>query len=429
MVRDERPGYPMCTRFVVDLEGELRPDALREALPETLIRHPLCRSTLVRTRGRLAWQPRNDALCPLHIGPTGTPLEDAHPEIDLEREVGMRIWVRQGGGRAQLLMQCHHAVMDGVGGVEVLADLLAGYAARVKPGSVPLPPPTDPNRLRGRDALGATTGPADGSRRMGLEDLRGGWRWLTGASEPLAPGGDGGADTGDEAGGFPDIRVHTFDVDTSSALSALARRIGVSVNDLLLRDLFLTLAAWNGSEASPGAIRICMPQNLRSQDDVGLPACNAVGFTFLMGGQGASDPERLLREVRGQTEAIRALRAGHLVNQAIGLGLKIPGVFRWMTRAGRCLSTAVLSNLGDAAWSFGARLPLVDGLPTAADVSVVKHWFATPLRPETHASFTATRTGGRLTIAAHVHPRALGPGDGRALLARYVETLSSTSRA
>lgn len=137
MVADDRPRYPMTVLMAMEFVGEFRPSVLQGALNEVLLHHPLFRSHVVRRRGHGAWSPVDHPSCLIDFRGADAPIVKAEEGFDLIRETGLRLWVRQGGGRAALLMQFHHACADAIGGIEFLGDLLATYAAESQPGGPP----------------------------------------------------------------------------------------------------------------------------------------------------------------------------------------------------------------------------------------------------------------------------------------------------
>ncbi|NDC64985.1 MAG: hypothetical protein EBZ59_13625, partial [Planctomycetia bacterium] len=56
LLRDQRPGYPMCFFLHCDVEGPLDPQRLRTALIAAAERHPLLRSRVRDSWWRPAWR-------------------------------------------------------------------------------------------------------------------------------------------------------------------------------------------------------------------------------------------------------------------------------------------------------------------------------------------------------------------------------------
>src|SRR5262249_6640383 len=150
-------------------------------------------------------------------------------------------------GRAgtEVLLQFHHCCCDGVGAVRLIETLMTAYAAPAEPGVAG--PDTRLYRARSRCPLGAWE-----SARTAPNDL---WRisqFLRTNVRPLAGSRFPGA--ADSRGlPPPDLISHTLEVPESEHVCSLARRANATVNDLLLRDLFVTLDSWDrtGPPGSP----------------------------------------------------------------------------------------------------------------------------------------------------------------------------------
>ena len=81
----------------------------------------------------------------------------------------------------------------------------------------------------------------------------------------------------DDSGGeqFPRFRTITFDEADTEQIEMTAKRLGVSLNVLLLRDLFLILDQWNrlhSPDRRSRTIRVSIPINLRRPIDHRMPA-------------------------------------------------------------------------------------------------------------------------------------------------------------
>src|SRR5436190_8605209 len=99
---------------------------------------------------------------------------------------------------------------------------------------------------------------------------------------------------------------------TRHRLRPLAQRSGVTLNDLMNHDLYLTIADWNGI-ASRRWMRITIPTNLRLEEDAVMPATNVLGFAFLERRLGRDhDSQVLLRSIHEQMAAVKRGRLGLL---------------------------------------------------------------------------------------------------------------------
>ncbi len=114
-------------------------------------------------------------------------------------------------------------------------------------------------------------------------------QFLLQSPQPLAPARQPLAGARQPPAGEPLVSdvghlSQTCPEDVAVALRRAAADAGATLNDLLLRDLFLTVRSWQaaaGAEPGRKRLRILMPQNLRTRDDRGLPAANVMSFAFL----------------------------------------------------------------------------------------------------------------------------------------------------
>ncbi len=201
MLDDDRPSHPMTGVHELVVRGPLDADQLADAVEATRRRHPLlCR--IIDDSGAVpAWIPAPaDAAVAIDRAPAGTPR--THPRgdwLDVRREVGLRIWVRDeaadadGAPVSRLSVAIHHCVADALGGITFLIDLFAHLSAAN--GGPPPPPAPDVSRLfrRGEffDRPGLLPGLPKG--RLGLwGHMAIGLRRLNGTRTlPLVPTGAG----------------------------------------------------------------------------------------------------------------------------------------------------------------------------------------------------------------------------------------------
>ncbi len=102
MLADDRPDYPMTFSLQLDFSGEFRRPLFDASLEEALSRHPLlCAVVRHLPKAGRVWMPADPSMPPVDWNVAEIPLACPHGEaIDLQRETGLRIWVRQGHGAA-----------------------------------------------------------------------------------------------------------------------------------------------------------------------------------------------------------------------------------------------------------------------------------------------------------------------------------------
>jgi len=433
---DDRPAYPMTFLIHMEFSGTVDRAAFEAALGETLARHPLLNAFVQRAkRNRLCWVLAEGAMPRLDWADQRVPIECPQGEaIDIGSQIGLRVWVRQGEGTARVLFQFHHACVDGTGAYRFLGDLLAAYGRRTAPdGKRPEPGPVDPKLLR--------------IRKYGIMDLAlraraptvawaAVWqavRVLGRRASPLrAPHSPCKRDR--RLAPFPGIESYHFDEAEYKQIRLAAVESGVTVNDLLLCELFHAVREWNSRHGgggrfwSPGGRRrrigIMMPTDLRDGDHYEMPAANMTSYTFLVRRAGACDrADELLRSIRDETSQIKNQRLGTRFVDMLAAALSVRGLLRVALSGRRCLSTAVLSNVGDPTRRFTARLPRDKGRVVAGNLVLERITGVPPLRPKTRAAIIIITYRRQLTVSMRCDPYLFRPEDTREQLAIYVERL------
>ncbi len=425
----EVPGSPMTALLQADFTGPLDRPAFEAAIAAALVEHPLLRATIDPSRKRRpTWIPRPDARPAFDWAGPDAPLAytDADgEEIDLTREIGLRVWVRADESGGRVVFQLHHACTDGLGVLTFVLDVFRAYARQTDP-AAPRPPRRDPALLARRGAFYPRFGTFIGRLRA-LRGVAGGlrrWRGrrLVGLTGPAA-----GVRRADDPP-LSHLRTATLDRAESDALFRAARERGVTANDLMLRDLAVVLAPRCDGEGEDG-LRLGMPVSLRDPADAAMPAANKLGMAFMTLPVGAcGDADDLLRRIREKTQRIKTERKALETLEVLRLAQAVYGTPPDRLLAGRCRASAVLSNLGrivpgetDAADSEG-RL-------TFGDVRLDRIFTAPNGRAGVAAVVVALTYAGRLTLGLWFDPRLLSPASADGLLADYTGRLRASAAA
>ena len=429
MLTDDRPDYPMTFPCQLKFSGQMDREAFASALDEALSRHPLF-CALVDRRSGPCWRLADGLKPRVDWDACGVPLRCPDGErIDLTREVGLRIWVREGDGTTELTLQVQHCSSDGVGVGRFLGDLLAAYGARTGSGGrSPVLPPVDAANLlkRGHFEVVAPSEPVSRGRAA-WEAVREAGKWLWWRPTPLCAPNSRPPTPAD----FPGIHSHTFDEVQTRRLRSAATQQHVSLNDLFLRDLFHAIVDWNERirPARPGSrLRINMPINLRSRIHNRMPAANAMSFAFLTRRlDQCRDRRALLNGIRRETDVIRRCGLGMYFLGGVACSQRVPGLLRLAVAGHRCFSTAVCSHMGEASRRFGVRFPREAGNKVVAGNVILENVTATPpVRPKTRAAFTTSIYAGTLTVSVRCDPHLFAAEDSRRLLGLYVEKLTNS---
>lgn len=432
MLADGRTAFPMMCELEAHLLGRIERAAFDAALALAMERAPLFRAVVRQeANGKHVWIP-TDFPIEVDWAPIDAPLGPRYDEpVDLTSEPGLRIWVREGAERSTVLLHFHHACSDGIGGFAFFEDLFAAYANQLTDTPQIALRPLDPQLLPTRAA------PPDASISFwqGLKHavigVREGWKffWQRPLSLPEVNQTDSAAPIRRQRD--RSITRHLSEA-TTIGLRHAASRLQASVNDLLLRDLFLTLNAWceeYGQSTRGRRLRILMPQNLRRREDRAMPVANAVGFAFLTRrARDLAAPNQLLKSIGEETEAVRK---GELSRYFLGgLDSMISlGLLSRLLRSRFCFSTVVLTNLGDPVRRFTAKFPRNrDGL-AVGPLTLLGMTGVPPLRPGTRGAFCIFNSAHALSISLRTDPYGCDAADTERLLDAYIARLDATAMA
>jgi NRPS condensation-like uncharacterized protein len=408
---EDRPAYPWCCFVRMHFAGQLERPAFEAAVHTTLQRHPLL-SSLVQKQGRkhLVWVAvaRPEPRIQWQTAPTGGPFPPA-THLDLQQEIGCRFHVVVDDQASELVIQFHHACCDGAGMFLFFHDLLLAYALAQGANSERVRLlPIDQQLLVGRGKYGLTLGQLVRMLPKQLVGLQGVRQFLMRTPCPVIP--HQVADNEDPPPAeYPAVLGRVFDIADTAAFQAAAVQLGVTVNDLLIRDLFLALSEWRTRQNLPaddGWLRMTIPMNLRTAQDRGLPAANVVSSVFLdRRSADFSDPERLLRSVHEEMELIKRNRLGYTFVFSTHLVRQLPGGLRKQVRADKCTVSCVFSNLGKL--TARTSLPRRGGCVVAGNVILQGLDLVAPIRPYACVALSTAIYTRKLLISLHYDPRPL----------------------
>ncbi len=198
------------------------------------------------------------------------------------------------------------------------------------------------------------------------------------------------------------------------------------LHDLLLRDYFLMLRAWN--EDTPEGrlpLRVMVPMNMRQKQDLRMPAANMFGFTFMMRKmKDCHDREQLLTSIRDEMAAMKRTRWALYHELGLQMFSWWPWLMRKNIRRDWTFATAVFTNLN--AGFDHVPLPWRDGRRMAGNLTVENGYGAGPIRPNTRLSLAVHNYAGRMSIAVRADETVLTAEQQDELLQAYLEQLQET---
>jgi hypothetical protein len=287
--------------------------------------------------------------------------------------------------------------------------------------------PLEPQRLKLRQDFGIDNRSLYRRLADSLIGVREGLRFFAEAPRPLPSCTDSSGD----AAPCTDVGFvsQALPEDVTAGVRLAAGKSGATINDLLLRDLFLALRGWSraaGDDPGRRRLRILMPQNLRQRDDRAMPAANVMSFAFLTRRADACDrADELLASIRRETELIRRYRLSLYVLGSLGW-TQSTGCFGWLMRRPVCFATAVLTNLGDPTRRFVARFPRSRSGLAVGNLVFEQITGGPPVRPLTKAAFSIFNSARSISVSLKCDPHCYSALDTQRLLGQYVAQLRST---
>lgn len=417
---DDRAEYRGIIPIVVSAQGKLDEGALEKAFAIAQVRHPLLSARVENDqKGWPSWSAGDPQRVVFERG------ADAPIQSDAQSTAGVQLRVRVDDIRVRLLFAFRHVAVDGLGAFQFISDVFAAYSHFCSGGiGPPSWRPLEPERLRDRDRHQLFR------HKLKLIDV---WRILR-IHFPLSvrPAALVSEEKRSVAGdclvpSLPtDFLVETLSEDETVALSRVAAKRAVMVNDLLLRDFFMMLAAWNcRTSQERGPLRVMIPTNMRGREDARMPAANVFSYAFVTRyGSACRNRKQLLTSVSDDMANIKRDKLGLHYEAGLRLFCRFPAFVRWSSNRKWAFATAVFTNLGSAFDHL--PLPSKDRHKLAGDLILESGAGAGPIRPDTRVSFSVHSYAGRLSIGARCDPRCFTPSQQRDLLDSYVEHLRTT---
>ena len=429
MLVEDRPAYSMSFRIVTELDGRADQTALCRAVQGALQRHSMLTARLARRRGRTQWV--GSTALPKIIwhdlanGPVpATPPHPLHGN-------GVLFHVLRNDEKTSLHFYFHHATTDGIGAVQFIGDVLALYGQQTaKEDNQPRLLPLKAEHLNQRHQFDIRI-PYPVSRTVAWRAmLTESWKvisrrpcvLLAPKIRPIKSKGDPFAD-----------RTLIVASDAWQDYVDVAEKHNVTVNDLLLRDIFLTMRRWNaslGASSGQGWLRATVPTSLRYRKALRMPAANMIGYAFLTHRAAECDePSALLFSLAAEMKAVTQWGLGAFFVKSVEYTDRIPGFLWACSRMSRRFSTLVFSNLGDVSRRFRARFPLENGRVVAGNLILRNIYGAPPIRPGTRLAILVTTYDHQMTLVVRYDRQHFTGTSAADFLKLFGEQLACTTAA
>lgn len=418
MLADDRPSTPMTFFLRFTVSGAVDLVRFRAAVAEAQARNPLTRSVIAgkaeEPTDKLSWRPAPHPDIDIAVSEQGDefpayPGKD--PFLDVATEVGLRFFL-QGGehGRTTLLLQAHHAVCDAVGAAQFMEDVFAAYDGLTAGSSDRRWRELDPALLDRREEVAFAE---KLTNNRPFASIAAALKQLATPAEPLMPTNTADGAAGDHI--FPASAVAVLEADDLAALRRRAKAKGATINDLLLKSLFLALHRKLAKRPTPAKIRLAMPVDLRTEEWQAMPVANMVGIGFIERQRTElQDRAALLDGISQQTRQSKKQAMAATFCRAVALAGRRDNGLVEICAPTHCFSTIVLSNLLQP---FARSLLIEeDGRIEAGGLVIESAELLPPLRPMTSIAIGVLTYAGRMHVSLHYDPRAVTPDDARELL-------------
>lgn len=461
---ETRAGYPNQIVAVLDFVGRLDVRCFIEAVALVLPRHPLLYSriktagerpvafvwpdgaaqfgtpaetspsadfaaedfdaTLVRfgLQDHVRLQPQPDDWQPQQLNDL--------PNVQPDNGPAFCLTIQFNKTQCRWVMQTHHAVCDGLGGLQSIRELLQVYHWRSTDPKQPFPlRPLPIQRLahRGRMFRGAA------SIRSRLAKLPMKWIGLFGASKflwrrPVGLGANDGRESGDCSKGSGITWVDgVLNSSQSRRLRQVAKEFGVTVNSLLLAQWLATLHRFRVQHdltkpESNDCYRLMIPTNERTGGDVALSACNQVSMVYV--DRWPREMEHLDGLAAGIDYEMSMIRRWGLSGTFL-LALRVlgwfPGLLRWYARRPSCWATSYVTNLGPIMDRL--RVGQVGERAQVGELTLQEIRLLPPLRPALPAALAVHTYAGQVALTLHYDRREIGIEQAIELLQSFLNRL------
>lgn len=421
MLIDDGANYPMSCFARLRFSGKLKPLLVRNALEQVVQRHPLLRSVVVEPRkNRFYWSLTENRGEFVLFETTDSEQLPYIPRIDLFNEPGIRLYyitrtLEDSSGKkgkskinttTELLFQVHHSCCDGVGFTQVIDDWLRIYAIEIGAADASiLGPAPNPQTLkrRGKHSWNLSYFLQQfwviPSRCVGIVLFA--LRFLDKATSLVPISRDQLRQ--ELPNTFPSVVYRTIQGEHLSELRAAARKKAVSFNDLLMRDLFLSLGRFRDKYYPSHAhknISLSIPMNMRSHVTETEHVSNIVSMVFI--DQKVPDdetPDGLLKKIRRTMNRTKLFGFGSVLTGILKICQFFPGFLRYGIRQHRVWATCVLSNIGQMLQH--TPLPTRDGKIQLGNVELQGIDEVPPIRPWTAVSMGVATYADKMSLALH----------------------------
>ncbi|MEM9941076.1 MAG: hypothetical protein AAF939_05765 [Planctomycetota bacterium] len=344
----------------------------------------------------------------------------------ITKEPGIRVFactgVQETPSRGSLLFLVHHVAIDGIGMAQWLNDWLRCYR-KLQNSSFDAAskkfPPLQVSLLRCQPQV---------QFREWLRLLPAQWKSVRSAyrvmTRKVIPLSSSKIEDGDSR---PILLETEFDARTSTQLKQAANNNRVSLNTLLVRDLFIAVDAWQQKrneepDSPPGYVRMVIPINERDRAYRKQAACNHCTMISLdRTRQDIDAPEELLRTIDHELGVIRDWRLSLNCWRFLELFRRLPGGLEKRLNSSQVSATISFTNIG----RFLPRLTTQKEADTGNQIGFDQIVIYPPLAHGLMGAFAAINFKNRLKISARLDSNFIAPASAQQLMMDFKNQLLS----
>lgn len=341
------PSHPWIVHARLQFQGIIERSILEEAIAIALKKHPLLQSIIVEKQSRLFWKHLKDFEPQVEL--LHSEDFDVYPDfamMDMEKCPGLRVFLKRANLQSAVFVQWHHLCGDAQGMNSFLEDVFVAYDGLCSDWETPHSP-LDFSKLGDRDECRLplakrcflVLGQLPGLIATGLLLFRR-FHHLT---SPKNPGRGVAVQR-------PNVCHRSLDSVVFTRLVIAAREFGVTLNDLMLRELIFAFGKWkavHGFTDGDSWLRIAVPISLRGSDETIRSMRNRISIVVLQRRQKTSlQYERLLGLISDEMNFIKKRKLGYTLRLLLKWASFFPRGIRCFARSELSSSSTVFSNVG-----------------------------------------------------------------------------------
>jgi len=429
MLTDDRPDYPMGFVIEITLSGPLEREVFEAAIDQATRRHPLLVAIVAKSSRRLSWENS-------HQKPTvywEENLNDREPlsieHLDLRSKPGLETTVHDEGTQSRVSFLFHHAVVDGVGAMHFIGDLLAIYGQCTSGSNDQWPElsEVEPSLLLQRGQLHANNSPLNHSWLRTFRHLYEFLRYY-----PSGIASRRSSRKSSKAEPRQPFLTRILNRGELTTIKNEAIRLNVTPNDIYVANLFQAIKTWNslqGRVCSKECYRVGIPASLRTPVHDHSPAANIVSYIFLnQPGKTIENRKDLIHDIHQRTTQILSSTDSRLTLHCLKVGLWVPGLLSLVMNLPLRLSTATLANVGDVKRQLNCRFPMKKGKCVAGSVTLEGLFGAAPIRKGTAVGISVGSYAGQLLMNFNCDPRCFSIEEAEQFADLFVSLLLNNNR-